>query len=91
MKGQFPPDYETARALANLLCLMYVYGLPDSYINDFENKVDAMTIELANRLIKRYFPKEKLQFTLIGKADEIRDVVMKYGKVIERDITEDGY
>ena len=91
MKGQFPPDYETASALANLLCLMYVYGLTDSYINDFENKVDAMTVERANRLIKRYFPKEKLQFTLIGKANEIRDVVKKYGKVIEREITEDGF
>ncbi|MCZ6702523.1 MAG: pitrilysin family protein [Ignavibacteria bacterium] len=91
VKGQFPPDYETASALANLLCLMYVYGLTDSYINDFENKVDAMTVERANRLIKRYFPKEKLQFTLIGKADEIRDVVKKYGKIIERDITEDGF
>jgi predicted Zn-dependent peptidase len=91
VKGQFPPDYETASALANLLCLMYVYGLTDSYINEFENKVDAMIIERTNQLIKKYFPKDNLQFTLIGKADEIRDVVKKYGKVIERDITEDGF
>ena len=91
VKGQFPPDYETASALANLLCLMYVYGLTDSYINDFENKVDAMTVERANQLIIKYFPKDNLQFTLVGKADEIRDVVKKYGKVIERDIAEDGF
>lgn len=91
VKGQFPPDYETASALANLLCQMYVYGLTDSYINDFESKVNALNLERANELINKYFPKDNLQFTLIGKADEIRDVVKKYGKVIEREITEDGF
>ena len=91
VKGQFPPDYETASAVANLLCLMYVYGLTDSYINDFENKVDAITVDRATELINKYFPKDNLQFTLVGKADEIRDVVKKYGKVIERDIREDGF
>jgi predicted Zn-dependent peptidase len=91
VKGQFPPDYETASALANLFSLMYVYGLTDSYINDFESKVDALNLEVANQLINKYFPKDNLQFTLIGKADDIRDVVKKYGKVIERDITEDGF
>jgi predicted Zn-dependent peptidase len=91
VKGQFPPDYETANALANLLTQMYIYGLTDSYINDFESKVDAMDLKRANQLIKKYFPKDNLQFTLIGKADDIRDVVKKYGKVIERDITEDGF
>jgi predicted Zn-dependent peptidase len=91
VKGQFPPDYETANALANLLTQMYIYGLTDSYINDFESKVDAMGLKRANQLIKKYFPKDNLQFTLIGKADDIRDVVKKYGKVIERDITEDGF
>ncbi len=91
VKGQFPPDYETASALANLLCQMYVYGLTDSYINDFESKVNVLNLERTGKLIKKYFPKDNLQFTLIGKADEIRDVVKKYGKVIERDITEDGF
>jgi len=91
VKGQFPPDYETANALANFLCIMYIYGLTDSYINDFENQVDALNVERANQLIKKYFPDDNLQFTLVGKADEIRDVVKKYGNVVEREITEDGF
>jgi len=41
--------------------------------------------------IKKYFPKDNLQFVLIGKADEIRDVAAKYGKVIEKNIEEDSY
>ena len=43
---------------------MYVYGLTDSYINDFESNVDAMTVDRANQLINKYFPKDNLQFAL---------------------------
>lgn len=91
VKGQFPPDYETAGSLAGFLTQKYIYGLDDSYINDFENTVDGMTVEKANEIIKKYFPKDNLQFVLIGKADEIRDIAKKYGKVIEKNISEDGF
>lgn len=91
MKGQFPPDYETAGELANLLTTMAFYGLDDSYINDFEKNVDAMTVEKANEIISKYFPKEDLQFVLIGKASEIKDAVSKYGKITEKSIDDDGY
>ncbi|MCK7526314.1 MAG: hypothetical protein MZV64_56275 [Ignavibacteriales bacterium] len=43
------------------------------------------------RLIKKYFPKDNLQFVLIGKADDIREIATKYGKVIEKNIDEDGF
>jgi len=91
IKGQFPPDYETSGALADLLTTMFFYGLDDSYINDFEKNVDAMTVEKAKEMIAKYFPRENLQFVLIGKADEIRDMVSKYGKVTEKSIEEDGF
>ncbi|HEX9251563.1 MAG TPA: insulinase family protein, partial [Ignavibacteriaceae bacterium] len=65
--------------------------LDDSYINDFEKAVDGMTVEKANEIIKKYFPKNNLQFVLIGKADDIREIAKKYGKVIEKNITDDGF
>lgn len=91
IKGQFPPDYETSGDLAGLLTTMFFYGLDDSYINDFEKNVDEMTVEDANKIADRYFPKENLQFVLIGKADEIRDRVKKYGEVTEKNIVENGF
>lgn len=91
VKGQFPPDYETARSLAGFLTQKYIYGLDDSIINNFEANVDAMTIENAKEIITKYFPKENLQFVIIGKADEIRNIVSKYGAVKEKNIEEDGY
>jgi predicted Zn-dependent peptidase len=91
IKGQFPPDYETSGALADLLTTMFFYGLDNSYINDFERNVDAMTIEKASEIIAKYFPKENLQFVLIGKGDEISDKIAKYGAVFTRSIDEDGF
>jgi len=91
VNGQFPPDYETASSLAGFLTQKYIYGLDDSYINDFEKAVDGLTVEKANEIIKKYFPKDNLQFVLIGKADDIREIAKKYGKVIERNLSEDGF
>ena len=91
IKGQFPPDYETSGDLADLLTTMFFYGLDDSYINDFEKNVDEMTVEDANKIADRYFPKENLQFVLIGKADEIRDKVKKYGELTEKNINDNGF
>ncbi len=70
---------------------MHFYGLDDSYINDFEKNVDEMTVERANEIISKYFPKENLQFVLIGKANEIRDKVKKYGEVTEKNIDNNGF
>ena len=89
--GEIEKNYETSGDLADLLTTMHFYGLKDSYINDFEKNVDDMTVEKANEIITKYFPKENLQFVLIGKADEIRDKVKKYGEVTEKNIEDDGF
>ena len=91
IKGQFPPNYETSEELANLLTAMEYYGFDDSYINSFEKKVDDMTVAKANEIAKKYFPKENLQFVIIGKASEIKEIVKKYGEITEKEITEDGF
>jgi len=91
IKGQFPPDYETSGALADLLTTMFFYGLDDSYINNFEANVDAMTVEKAKEIITKYFPRENLQFVLIGKGDDIDDKISKYGEVSIKSIDEDGF
>jgi zinc protease len=91
IKGQFPPDYETSGALANLLTSMFYYGFGDSYINNFEKKVDEMTVAKANEIAKKYFPNDNLQFVIIGKSSEIKDIVKKYGEITEKEITMDGF
>ncbi|GAA6151096.1 M16 family metallopeptidase [Pseudoteredinibacter isoporae] len=86
VKGLFPPRFETSSQLASLLGSMWAFDLGDEMINDFEAKVGALDVALANQLAKKQFPRDKLQFVLIGKADDIREKAKQYGEVIEVDI-----
>ena len=86
VKGQFPPKFETSSQLANLLADMYGYDFNESYINNFEKQVNALTVEKSKALISKYFPKENLQFVVIGKADDIRNKISKYGEITEANI-----
>lgn len=91
LKGQFPPNYETSGALVNLLTAMHYYGFDESFINNFEKNVDELTNGKANEIVKKYFPKDNLQFVIIGKASEIEAIVKKYGEITEKEITLDGF
>ena len=81
VKGQFPPDYETTDQLAGLLTEMFWYNFDASFINNFENNVNSLNLSKANEIISKYFPKENLQFVLVGKASEIKPIAEKYGEV----------
>ncbi|MCE6990211.1 pitrilysin family protein [Dyadobacter sp. CY323] len=91
VKASFPPAYESSGALARLLTDMFVYNFDESFINTFQAKVDGMTTAKAKEIIDTHFPKDKLQFVLIGKADEIRDQVKKYGEISEKQLKADGF
>lgn len=91
IKGQYPPRYETAGSLASLLTSMFVYDFDESFIDDFQKNVDHLTMEKAKKIIARYFPRDKLQLVLIGKASEIRDKVKKYGEITGKEIKADGF
>ena len=88
VKGQFPPDYETTDQLSNLLTEMFWYNFDASFINNFENNVNSLDIKKANDIIANYFPKENLQFVLVGKASEIKEIAEKYGKITIVEIKE---
>jgi predicted Zn-dependent peptidase len=91
VKGQFPPRYETAGQLAGLLTQMFWYGFDESFINNFQSNVDGLTAAKSKEIINKYFPKDNLQFVLVGKSEEIRKIAQKYGAVTEKEIKEDGF
>jgi predicted Zn-dependent peptidase len=89
VKGQFPPRYETSGQLAGLLTQMFWYNFDQSFINNFEKNVDELNLAKANQVIEKYFPRDKLQFVLIGKAADIKKIAEKYGSVTEVDIKDE--
>ena len=89
VKGQFPPDYETTGQLANLLTQMFWYNFDTSFINNFEKNVDNLDLKKANEIIANYYPKDNLQFVLVGKAADIKSIAEKYGTVKQVEIKEE--
>lgn len=89
VKGQFPPRYETSGQLASLLTQMFWYGFNESFINNFQKNVDGLTVDKAKEIVARYFPKDKLQFVMVGKSADIKKIAEKYGPVTEVQITEE--
>ena len=89
VKGQFPPRYETSGQLASLLTQMFWYNFNETYINNFQKNVDGLTVEKAKDIISKYFPKDKLQFIMVGNSAEIKKIIEKYGPVTEVQIKEE--
>jgi predicted Zn-dependent peptidase len=92
LKGQFPPEIETSRQLAQIIAAHEFYGLGDDEVNDFEARVDAVTPEMAKQTIAKHFPAENLVFVLIGKGASIGPAVQKYApKQDSRKISDPGF
>jgi len=88
LKGGFPPRYETSGQLAGLLTEMFWYGFDESFVNNFQKNVDELTVPKAKEIVAKYYPKDKLQFIMIGKAEEIKNIAAKYGTVSQVEIKE---
>ena len=92
IKGQYPPNIETSAQLARRIVYNEFYGLTDDEVNKLEERVDAVTPEMARQVIEKHFPLENLVFVLIGKAAEIRPAIKKYAdKIDERAISDPGF
>ncbi len=89
MIGLFPPRFQSDGQLAGLLTGMFWYGYNESYINNFEANVNEVTVARATEIIQKYFPKNNLQFVLIGKSSDIKKIAEKYGSVTEVQIKDD--
>jgi predicted Zn-dependent peptidase len=89
--GQFPTLYETPGSLAGFLKSMFVYGVDESFVNDFQKNVENVTVWETKKIIAKHFPQDALQFVLIGKAAAIRGQVKKYGELSEKEIKDNGF
>jgi zinc protease len=92
IRGQFPPTIETSSQLARLIATNEFYGLDDSEVNDLDARMDAVTPEVARKVIAKHYPEGDLVFMLIGKAAEIGPAVKKYAaKQDARPISDPGF
>ncbi|MBL8151799.1 MAG: insulinase family protein [Blastocatellia bacterium] len=92
VKAQMATTLETSGQIAAQLTNLEIYGLDEKEINDYFSKVDSLTLDQTKQIIAKYFPLENLVFVLIGKKDDVGEVIKKYApKIDTRKIEAPGF
>lgn len=79
VKGLYPTQsLETIDDQANMLGRIELYGLGREETDGYFARIDAVTLDQANAMIRKYYRTDDLTFVVLGVADKIRDVVKKY-------------
>ncbi len=92
IKGQFGPTLETNDQLANAIAELEFFSVGPDYYNTYFERVDAVTLDDARRLIKKYYPLENLSITLIGQGAVIQPVASRLAaEVRKKSITDPGF
>jgi predicted Zn-dependent peptidase len=92
VKGEYPTrTVQTADQIASVLAEMELYGLGRDEVDQFFSRIDAVTIEQANAVARKYYRTDNLTFVLLGNAAKIRDVAKKYGTVTEKEARLPGW
>lgn len=81
MMGQFPRAIETAEKLAFNLLVMRFYGVEDSYLSDFIDNVEAMSVAEVNRVIRKYFNPENIKVLVYSDQRKVLSQLKELGKV----------
>lgn len=88
IQGQFPPELETNARQAQAYAELSFYGLDFDYYAKYLAAVQAVTRETAVRAAVRLIPGDDFVLVVVGKADEIRSQLQKYGEWREKKITD---
>jgi zinc protease len=91
VKGQLPYEYETAGDLATVLCRLKFYGLDRGFVDHLFEAIDAVDLAACREAIDRWFTRDNLVITAIGKADEVRDILDDYGALTVRENDDPGF
>lgn len=74
LTGSYPLRFDGNSTIANILVGMQMEGLPIDYITTRNDKVNAVTLDDANRVAKRIFLPDELTFMIIGQPEGLMDV-----------------
>lgn len=92
VKGEYPTrTVQTADQIASALAEMELYGLGRDEVDGYFARVDAVTLDFANAVARKYYRTDNLTFVLLGNAAKIRDVAKKYGAVVEKQAKAPGW
>ncbi len=68
---RFPRTMETVGQISGQLSNLVVYGLNDTYFNDYLSKVNAVTLKDINRVANKYLTPDKMAILIVGDKNVI--------------------
>ena len=63
---RYPAGFETVGQISAQLSNLVIYGLPDSYFNEYIAKINAVTVEDVNRVANKYLTPDKMAILVVG-------------------------
>lgn len=77
--GRFALSLDSPQALLSNLATQKIYGFPDDYWDTYPQRIDDVTTEDIQRVAKKYYAPDRLQFVAVGDANSVRKVLEQYG------------
>lgn len=63
---RYPAGFETNGQIANQLENLVIYGLPDSYFNEYIGKIQGVTLADINRVANKYLQPDNMAILIVG-------------------------
>jgi len=82
--GQFPKTVETADRLATSYLFLDFYGIPRTYLTNYNRNVEDITLAEVNEAIKKYYSPQFLRVVVYGDEKVILDQLKSYSPEVVR-------
>ena len=92
IKGQYAPDnVETAAQQASMILSLEFDAVPRAVIDNLFARLDALTLDEVNSVVRERFPAKDWAWTVIGPAKTLREYLKKFGDVLECKLMDPGF
>jgi len=80
---RYPRGFETVGQISGQLSNLVTYNLPDSYFNDYIQKVNGVTLADVNRVANKYLTPDKVAIVIVGDRKAIEPGLKQLGYEIQ--------
>ena len=83
LTGVFPIRLETQEGLVDQLVQIKMLGLGDDYLNEYRDRVQAVTVEDILRVARGYVQPDKAALVIVGDGAQVIDQIKPYTEAVE--------
>jgi zinc protease len=76
---RYPSGFETVGQISGQLSNLVVYGLPDTYFNEYIQKINAVSLADVNRVANKYLTPDKMAIVVVGDRKVIEPGLKQLG------------